>query len=88
MTDLHTKQEVMMYRENPEHFMNKEKLKLLFLVRRYEKNNRNGEMKRLKDKMRSQKQEIKMSIRDMLRKLQGIVELAKLGELPETDVEV
>lgn len=76
----------MMYRENPEHFMNKEKLKLLFLVRRYEKNNRNGEMKRLKDKMRSQKQEIKMSIRDMLRKLQGIVELAKLGELPETDV--
>lgn len=75
-----------MYRENPEHFMNKEKLKLLFLVRRYEKNNRNGEMKRLKDKMRSQKQEIKMSIRDMLRKLQGIVELAKLGELPETDV--
>jgi hypothetical protein len=29
-----------------------------------------------------------MSIRDMLRKLQGIVELAKLGELPETDVEV
>jgi hypothetical protein len=53
MTDLHTKQEVMMYRENPEHFMNKEKLKLLFLVRRYEKNNRNGEMKRLKDKMRS-----------------------------------
>lgn len=77
-----------MYRENPEHFMNKEKLKLLFLVRRYEKNNRNGEMKRLKDKMRSQKQEIKMSIRDMLRKLQGIVELAKLGELPETDVEV
>ena len=88
MTDLHTKQEVMMYRENPENFMNKEKLKLLFLVRRYEKNNRNGEMKRLKDKMRSQKQEIKMSIRDMLRKLQGIVELAKLGELPETDVEV
>ena len=77
-----------MYRQNPEHFMNKEKLKLLFLVRRYEKNNRNGEMKRLKDKMRSQKQEIKMSIRDMLRKLQGIVELAKLGELPETDVEV
>ena len=77
-----------MYRENPEHFMNKEKLKLLFLVRRYEKNNRNGDMKRLKDKMRSQKQEIKMSIRDMLRKLQGIVELAKLGELPETDVEV
>lgn len=75
-----------MYRQNPEHFMNKEKLKLLFLVRRYEKNNRNGEMKRLKDKMRSQKQEIKMSIRDMLRKLQGIVELAKLGELPETDV--
>ena len=75
-----------MYRQNPEHFINKEKLKLLFLVRRYEKNNRNGEMKRLKDKMRSQKQEIKMSIRDMLRKLQGIVELAKLGELPETDV--